>query len=342
VAELTRDAPRLRARRLLLPAAVAAATALVLVVAPWRGGGSSVVDRALAAVGAGPVIHAVVEYSWPQDAVVDLATGAERERVHRAEYWFDGERAKLRVRYSTDGGAHVDYVASGAEEAQLDASLAGFATQYRDALADGRARLVGDTTIRFAPRTGGAVEEVTIDADTYRPLTFRTTYPPARRSPEWRVLTIESTPRDPADFRASPRGPHPDVGEVSAARDVSLAVATRALGAPPLGLRGRTPRSLQLSHATSWLTDGSKLEGVVVRLDYGDVKVSLARDEAGRYAVGFGTDEHPVPPEGSMSLTGNDADGFQGVLRRGDFGVLLASTHKDALIAAARALTPDA
>jgi hypothetical protein len=345
VSELSRPAPR-RARRLLIPAAVAAAAAAVLVVAPWRGGGSSVVDRALAAVGAGPVVHAVVEYSWPQDVVVNLATGEERERVHRAEYWFDSDRKHLHARYTTDGAPPVDYVATGTE--QLDASLAGFATQYADALADGRAHVVGSTTvggrpakrIQFAPGSSGAVEEVAVDAETYAPLTFHTTYPPARRSPEWRVLTIESVPRDPADFRAPVSRPHVDLGEVSAARDVSLAAAARALGAPPLGLRSRTPSSVQLSRATSWLTDGRKLQGVVVRLLYGDVKVSLARDEAGRDAVGFSTDEYPVPPEGSMALTGNEDDGFQGVLRRGDFGVMIAGPHRDDVIAAARALVP--
>jgi hypothetical protein len=346
VSELTREAPRLRASRLVLPAAVAALAALVLVVAPWRGGGSSVVDRALAAVGAGPVVHAVVEYSWPQDVVINVATGVERERVHRAEYWFDGDRKRLHARYTTDGGTPVDYVASGDEEAQLDASLAGFATQYRDALADGRAEYAGETTfmgrpakrIRFTPRSAGAVEEVTVDAETYAPVTFHTTYPPGRRSPEWRVLTIESTPRVAADFVTPPSEPRVDTGEVSGGRNVSLTAAAGALGGSPPHLAGRVPDDVQLSRAKVWMTDGRTPEGVVVRLAYGDVTVSVSRDEAGRDTVGFGNDEYPVPPAGSMAVTGNRNDGFQGVLRFGEFGVMISAPQKDQVIAAARAL----
>jgi hypothetical protein len=110
--------------------------------------------------------------------------------------------------------------------------------------------------------------------------------------------------------------------------------------ATPLGLRGRAPDSVELSRTTSWLTDGGKLQGVVVRLGYGDVRVSLAHDEAGRYAVGFGTDEYPVPPEGFMGLTGNAADGWQGVLRGGAFGVMISAPQKESVIAAARTLAP--
>jgi hypothetical protein len=332
-----------------LAAALAAAFALAL-LAPWEARGPSVIDRALAAVGGGEVIHAVVEYSWPQDVVVNLATGAEQERVHRYEYWYDDSRGLLHDRLSADGGPAIDQLGA-IDSGRLDPALAGFATRYREALANGDARVVGDTDvggrsakrIEFAPRGrdgSGAVEEVTVDAETFVPLTFHSTYPPnGRRSPEWRVVTIESVPRDPANFTLPKSPPRLEGGEVTEARSVSLADARRALGAQPLGL-GRTPDSVALSDTTAELSDGRKVSGVLVRLAYGDVHVSLARDDAGSYAIGFGEGEFPTPPRGSVALTGNDAAGWFGELRRDGFAVMVTAPTKARVLDATRQLRP--
>jgi hypothetical protein len=160
------------------------------------------------------------------------------------------------------------------------------------------------------------------------------------------VLTIEAVPRHAADFSAAqPSQPWADVGEVSAGHAVSLAEAERALGKPPLWLgpsfAGHPLDSVELSQTTAWLTDGSKRTGVVVRLAYGSVDVSLGRDEAGKYAVGYGNDEYPTPPVGSVAVTGNASVGWQGELRRGDFAVLLSAPWKETVLAAARALTAE-
>jgi hypothetical protein len=345
---------RLRLRGVALaPVAAVVAACAVLLVAPWQNGGPSVVDQALAAVSGGPVLHAIVEYSWPQDLVVDLATGAERERVHRYEFWYDEQRRQLRHRSMTDGGEPIDSVISGAElSVSLDPALAGFATRYRDALANGDARLVGDATvdgrpakrIEFAPRGSGAVEEVLVDAATYVPLRFHSTYPGGRRSPEWQVVTVESTPRDPSTFRQGSSRPRPSAGEVTEGREISLDEAARALGASPLWLgpsfAGHGLGAVELSETTAWLTDGSKVSGILVRLSYGSIRVRLARDAAGSYALGFGQDEHPTPPEGSIAVTGNEREGWAGELRHGEFAVMLSGTSKEELLAAARALTP--
>ncbi|MBA2357220.1 MAG: hypothetical protein H0V84_02190 [Actinobacteria bacterium] len=332
--------------------AVVAASALLL-LAPWEGGGPSSVDRALAAVGAGPVVHAVTEYSWPQDVVVDLATGAERERVHRHEFWYDERRRQLLHRSVTDGGKPLDYLITGpALSVRLDPSLTGFATRYREALASGDARVVGDATvagrpakrIEFVPRPGGAVEEVLVDAETSVPLRFHSTYPGGRRSPDWLVVAIESVPRNPSNFREASSSPRPSTGEVTEGRKISLAEAARALGAPPIWLgpsfAGHVLGSVELSDTTAWLTDGSKVSGVLVRLVYDAVRVSLARGLAGRYGVGFGEDDHPTPPEGSVAVTGNDREGWSGELRYGDFAVMLSAPSKEQVVMAARALTP--
>src|SRR6185312_464710 len=81
--------------RLLAVAAVLAVAAALAIVAPWHGHGDGLIDRALAAVGRGPVLHAVVEFDSPHAAVVNLSTGAERPLPQRLEYWFDAERRTL-------------------------------------------------------------------------------------------------------------------------------------------------------------------------------------------------------------------------------------------------------
>ena len=74
--------PRRRGRRLavVLPAAIAAVVALAL-VSPWDRGGPGTLERALAAVGGGPVIHAIVASSVPADVLVEIETGEERPRL---------------------------------------------------------------------------------------------------------------------------------------------------------------------------------------------------------------------------------------------------------------------
>lgn len=113
VIELLRDSPELLAiadaisatqaapatrRRMTRVAAVAAmigvAVALAL-VSPWSGRGS-LVDRALAAIGSGEVIHVVQRADVPGQTLVDLRTGTESPVVRTTELWFDGERGLLR------------------------------------------------------------------------------------------------------------------------------------------------------------------------------------------------------------------------------------------------------
>ena len=94
------------------------------------------------------------------------------------------------------------------------------------------------------------------------------------------------------------------------------------------------------AETTAWRSDGSEVSGVLVRLRYGDVSVGLARDLAGRYAVGFGDAESPTPPEGSIAVTGRRSAGWHGELRHGDFSVAISARRKEDVLTAARALRP--
>lgn len=72
--------------RLLVAAAVVAGAAAVAVVAAWHGHGNGPTDRALAALGSGQVLHAVIESEVPNESVVKLSTGAKRPVVPARPY----------------------------------------------------------------------------------------------------------------------------------------------------------------------------------------------------------------------------------------------------------------
>lgn len=90
--------PLLRKRRRLASiataAAVAAAAVAILLVSPWSGGGGGLVQRALAAIGQGPVLHVVTEqpspYGWYKP--VSLPSGTPIQVTQRQEIWFDQSR----------------------------------------------------------------------------------------------------------------------------------------------------------------------------------------------------------------------------------------------------------
>ena len=124
---------------------VAAAVALLL-VAPWQGRGPSVVDRALAVVGSGPVIHAVLEQPSPA-VTVNLATGEEQALVSRVELWYSEQPRELRRRVTVAGELASDFLSTHGFMSLPDPALTEFATGYRAALAEGRAHVVGDVEV---------------------------------------------------------------------------------------------------------------------------------------------------------------------------------------------------
>jgi hypothetical protein len=203
--------------RLLAVAAVIVIAVVVAVAAPWHGHGNGLVDRALAAVGRGPVLHAVIETDVPRETAVNLSTGARRPVRQRLEYWYDAERRELRAVTSINGRVLDDEVLPPARLAAtgappLDPALMGFVSAYRDALRSGQAHEAGRGTfdgrrvvwLRFDYRLFG--ERVGVDERTYRPIVIEpldSDGTPARQV--WRVAAIDTRAYRPHDFtRAHP------------------------------------------------------------------------------------------------------------------------------------------
>jgi hypothetical protein len=79
---------RLAAAALALGAVIA-----LILVAPWEQTGGNLVDRALAAIGAGPVLHTVI--AQPNgESLIELASGKEQRQLLITESWYDQAAAK--------------------------------------------------------------------------------------------------------------------------------------------------------------------------------------------------------------------------------------------------------
>ncbi len=350
-------------KRALALAATLAVAVLVALLAPWGERGPDVVEQALAALGSGAVMHAVVEYS-AEDAIVDLETGRSTPRVHRTEYWYDDSHSVLRAKVSTDGERVSEIVATprggvsdigrwtnGPAGAVLDPLLTEFATGYRQALEDGHAREVGRTTVEGRDAVVLEIERskietttVIVDNETHRPLQFYSTYAGGRRSPTLTVVEVETLSREPSQFAdPAPSPVRPTTGMGTQGEPVTFDEAQRALGTRPLWLGGRFVGSsypvVERSRMTVTLSDGRTLAGTVVRLRYGQIHVAMAREPDAEFILGTDTGE-PMPPAGSIAIT-HDWGGpryWSGKLRSHGFWVtIVAATRKD-LLDAARSL----
>jgi hypothetical protein len=415
-----RSEPRRRhdRRRYVAVAAVAAALALLALVAPWDRSGATLVQRAQAAIGTAPVLHAVTRETLDAgQTLVDLDT---RERtplryVQEQEIWFDGN-AKLAhtitrtngvvtddVLETASGGVTLDgpeiicaWIARHPEIAtkervscrfdgdnakvrpidfppqppSVDPALGGFLTQYRDALAEGRAAKVGEGVVDGRPvywlsisiavpndptappnRPVAEHELVAIDRDTYRPVLVRTIVDGVTAR-SYRVLEIKTVERDGADFTRPERRAgraRPTIGEGTGKTSIDRAGAEQVLQRPPLWLGaefdGFTLSSIERQGV---ITGYERSSGSAPRTDtavvltYSDGTSQVRLVESTRPLYAFGWFQGPLattpiqPPARTVLLSG--IGGY--VIRDGVDIAIQAPAAPDAVIAAARALRP--
>ncbi len=280
-------------------AVVTVAIALALAT-PWEGRAPLATERALAAIGDQPVIHAIVESTRPYATVVDLASSAESTQHLRTEYWFDDERALLRARITIDGTlltellqtreggvSELGPIPGNPTERELPPGLARFASQYRDALESGNGRVIGETRVEgrdavllqielvSPPIDAGTVDytEVAVDPESYEPLRFR--YRAGNETSEWwRIISIETLAREEQQFappaRAEPR-PRRQTGTDE--RTLTPAEAATALARPTVW-PGLTVAGIQLAEiglmklTTEW-TNNRETVSRALALQYG-------------------------------------------------------------------------
>lgn len=243
--------PRRRGRATLLVLAGATAVAVaVALIAPWRTE-TSILDRAAAAIGTGPVIHVVLRADAKAERV-DLASGRSRPVYDEQELWWDPARGYHEIdRF--DGRAYVDNLSRTIPPPERDPIPLGFASGYRDALESGRAKVLGDgeivghkvTWIRFYADGGseGPTFDVAVDRKTAKPVFARYTVAGDRRVQFGRlVILAESLPAGQGDFAPEPVPPRMKIqilyGGVGSGpgKPVSARRAESILGRAPLWL----------------------------------------------------------------------------------------------------------
>lgn len=305
LAALPRSASRRRFARgrplgLIAAGAVVAIALAVALAAPWDGRPTLVTERALAAIGSQPVIHAVVENTRPYATILDLASGEETAQLLRTEYWFDDERALLRARITIDGTLQTELlltreggrselgpIPGNPTEPQLPPALGGFASGYRDALVSREARVIGETRVEgreavlleiklLSPPIDagtGSHAEVALDAESYEPLRFR--YRSGNQTSEWwRIVSIETLAREEQQFAPPTRAtPRPIRQTGTDERALTPAEAATALDRPAVwpgpDVAGIQLAEIELVKLTTEWTDDRETVSRALALQYG-------------------------------------------------------------------------
>lgn len=402
-------------RRVLALPVLAAAVIVAVLFAPWQGSKLRFSDRALAAVGNEPVLHAVVR---EQRAVgwhlVDLTTGARSAPpvTVETELWYDRGRHLEHTLTRMNGSLVDDFLQTpdGVTSREgpvftcawiqrhpveatrervscklsgengtvprnvpepppvIDPALGGFVSGYRDALAAGSVRDLGESEISGhrvhwlaltleQPRPPGADrdlrpirERVAVDSETYRPLLVRT-----EGGSSYEVVKIETVSAADADFsRPQPRPADERVssGSVVSVEEIGLGQARSILGRPALW-SDRQIEGLDLARVEHQVlktgyargtglapreSDGLELE---YRKGTSFLTIQEALEPIFAYRWPTPNELRPVPPIGSMRIDSVSGPFGQGYLHRdGVYLTITSSLGEDAVLAAARALEP--
>ena len=237
----------------MLTAAVLA-VGLVALLAPSRHGGGSIVDRALAAIGNGPVLHVVTRSPYPRYTLVDLKSGDSRQVYDEIEEWSDPKRG---VHSIGRAEGHVVYDSVWGVPEQ-DPALNGFMTGYREALSSGDAHVVGDGEIggsavywlqigsSDSPEAAAQIHQVAVDKDTFAPIALRWVRG-GEPGPLEPILKMEAEPEGSGNFDGVPKpSPFPSRGDVVGSTTISVEGAASVLPTPAVWA-GRDVAGLALS-----------------------------------------------------------------------------------------------
>ena len=366
-----RDARPSRARwaapRLAIVGAVVALAAL-LAVAPWRGAErAGILDRALAAVGDGPVLHAVVREGWGAD-VIDVETGESTWLKGEREVWYDPARGLHSV--SRLGGARQrEQLWTPAKVPRFEANTFGFlADGYRQALEGDDARLLGPGVAQGIPvywiRVDAEVQterdgphewahDVAVSRENYEPVATRETRD-GKPNAGLPILKIEMLASGEGDFTKGAPSWADAAVDRERADQVKLSEAAAALGREPLWLgseysglrlakvgqrttivrRGQVTephKAVQLVYSNDALSPGP----VPLRPNYDGPFVVVHQSVDPRAVFFFRAAPGYAPPQGSMLSFGGFA-----IMKHDGFYVAIQASNEKLLLPAARALKP--
>jgi hypothetical protein len=201
-------------------AGLAVAAGAVALAWPFGGGAhGTVLQRAAATLGDGPVLHFVIRSGWG-GALINLKTGSRNYLYATEEFWYEGGRGIHEVsRFA--GVAQEDATYSVGRLSSLDKTLGSLVTRYRQALGDGRALVLGRDVVEGQPvywirvdsemlpdvrnRLHTWAHDVAVSRETFAPVAVREMRD-GKLSPDGNsiVLKAESVPKDEGNFTRMP------------------------------------------------------------------------------------------------------------------------------------------
>lgn len=269
--------------RRLVPVFVLAAAALVIgLIAPWQHGrpftGSAVAERALVAIGNGPVLHVVLRHEDFSGSNIDLASGQEtRTYTSKEEIWYDSERHFERLKLVTESNptdvireilqtpteTWSSFDANPGDVPSLDPALGGFLDGYRSALENGSAHVTGTGTVdgrdvtwiefTFDDRENDLpyVERVAVDETSSLPIRLEIevlidSQPVRKLHSNFEILSIETLPAGSGDFSKPEKKPIP-VYRAEHDQVTSITPSAAAQALPGALWVGKSISKLQLS-----------------------------------------------------------------------------------------------
>jgi hypothetical protein len=276
-----RDANARPRRRIGTPlAGLALAAAVLFALAlfqPWESESQTFLERALAAVDGGPVLHVVLRGEWG-GTVVDVETGQRRPVHGENEIWYDPDRELVHTISRLGETVQHESVHDPGEE---PAELVALGREYREALQSGSVRVAGEGALdrqrvtwitihseRLPDVADGKLHEwaqqVAVSHETFMPVATREARD-GRPGPGTvqRVLELEMLPAGQGDFK-SPSDDRTDGMAFSERREpIRRDEAARVLGRTPLWL-GPEHAALPFAEASRTTTRTGREEETLV------------------------------------------------------------------------------
>jgi hypothetical protein len=357
--EETQRPPRSSRRRALSRSAVlvvVGAAALVAVLLwPSGGGRNPILDRALAAIGNGPVLHLVSRAPTGQ-ALVNLKTGRTTLPTFEFESWSDRSLRRFHFLIRENGRVVGEFLYPQDRTRDMhfdapDAAYAAFWSGYRRALSSGKAKIVRNGSLYGRPvywlTFNSSRNEVAVDRRTYKPVAFRSISPSGRHY-DTRLLLVRTEPLSTSAFKRLTSTPNPLEG-VNSSSGVHIAPVGPGSPGRPWLRAGSTIAGLKLVavHRTQTTSGRKTTNGFeLVYGSQGDLRRSLTIDEARhpddpsewkgipkgfmRFSVGEGGEFNRRPYK---SWTGY-------LVRHGVYVSITTGVSRAAFFQAARALRP--
>jgi hypothetical protein len=360
IADAVEETQRLPFRRRALSrsavlVAVGAAALVAVLLWPSGGGRNPILDRALAAIGNGPVLHLVSRASTGQE-LVNLKTGRTTLPTFEFESWSDRSLRRFHFLIRENGRVVGEFLYPEDRTTDMhvdapDAAYAAFWSGYRRALSSGKAKIVRKGSLYGRPvywlTFNAPRNEVAVDRRTYKPVAFRSISPSGRHF-DTRVLLVRTEPFSTSAFKRRTSVPNPVTGGIGSSETRVLPLGPGSPRRPWLRA-GSTIAGLKLVavHRTQTTSGRKTTNGFeLVYGSQGDLRRSLTIDEARhpddpsewkgipkgfmRFSVGEGGEFNRRPYK---SWTGY-------LVRHGVYVSITTGVSRAAFFQAARALRP--